>query len=115
MDADPDVNKELAYFSYEHFYVLYCRFWELDSDHDARLAASEARLYIIAVRANVLPMCSTSVARLCASRNQSLPTHTTERGSAATRPSGAQRQVGSEFQHARCGGGLLGPTRRRTR
>lgn len=23
-----------AYFSYEHFYVLYCRFWELDTDHD---------------------------------------------------------------------------------
>ena len=22
------------YFSYEHFYVLYIRFWELDSDHD---------------------------------------------------------------------------------
>jgi serine/threonine-protein phosphatase 2A regulatory subunit B'' len=22
------------YFSYEHFYVLYCRFWELDTDHD---------------------------------------------------------------------------------
>jgi serine/threonine-protein phosphatase 2A regulatory subunit B'' len=23
-----------AYFSYKHFYVLYCRFWELDTDHD---------------------------------------------------------------------------------
>jgi hypothetical protein len=22
------------YFSYEHFYVIYCKFWELDSDHD---------------------------------------------------------------------------------
>lgn len=22
------------YFSYEHFYVIYCRFWELDTDHD---------------------------------------------------------------------------------
>lgn len=22
------------YFSYEHFYVIYCRFWELDGDHD---------------------------------------------------------------------------------
>lgn len=22
------------YFSYEHFYVVYCRFWELDTDHD---------------------------------------------------------------------------------
>ncbi len=24
----------LKYFSYEHFYVIYCKFWELDSDHD---------------------------------------------------------------------------------
>jgi len=24
----------LDYFSYEHFYVLYCKFWELDADHD---------------------------------------------------------------------------------
>ena len=24
----------LDYFSYEHFYVIYCKFWELDSDHD---------------------------------------------------------------------------------
>jgi serine/threonine-protein phosphatase 2A regulatory subunit B'' len=23
-----------AYFSYEHFYVIYCKFWELDRDHD---------------------------------------------------------------------------------
>lgn len=22
------------YFSYEHFYVIYCKFWELDKDHD---------------------------------------------------------------------------------
>ncbi len=22
------------YFSYEHYYVIYCRFWELDADHD---------------------------------------------------------------------------------
>ena len=25
---------ECRYFSYEHFYVIYCKFWELDSDHD---------------------------------------------------------------------------------
>lgn len=34
VDAEDDINKIRAYFSYEHFYVLYCRFWELDSDHD---------------------------------------------------------------------------------
>ena len=29
------------YFSYEHFYVLYCKFWELDSDHDLFIDASD--------------------------------------------------------------------------
>ncbi|KAG5466903.1 hypothetical protein LSCM1_01080 [Leishmania martiniquensis] len=29
-----DVNLVLDYFSYEHFYVLYCKFWELDTDRD---------------------------------------------------------------------------------
>ena len=32
--SEDDINKIRLYFSYEHFYVLYCRFWELDSDHD---------------------------------------------------------------------------------
>mmetsp|Transcript_26536 Transcript_26536/g.36268 ORF Transcript_26536/g.36268 Transcript_26536/m.36268 type:complete len:92 (+) Transcript_26536:184-459(+) len=31
---EEDINKIRMYFSYEHFYVLYCRFWELDADHD---------------------------------------------------------------------------------
>lgn len=31
---EEDINKVRDYFSYEHFYVLYCRFWELDTDHD---------------------------------------------------------------------------------
>jgi len=34
VDEEPDINKVLDYFSYEHFYVLYCKFWELDNDHD---------------------------------------------------------------------------------
>ncbi|KAG6402178.1 hypothetical protein SASPL_139053 [Salvia splendens] len=33
-DDEEDINKVLRYFSYEHFYVIYCKFWELDSDHD---------------------------------------------------------------------------------
>lgn len=28
--TEPDINKIRDYFSYEHFYVLYCKFWELD-------------------------------------------------------------------------------------
>lgn len=31
---ESDINVVRQYFSYEHFYVLYCRFWELDTDHD---------------------------------------------------------------------------------
>lgn len=33
-DSEEDINKVLRYFSYEHFYVIYCKFWELDNDHD---------------------------------------------------------------------------------
>lgn len=34
LDREEDINKVLKYFSYEHFYVIYCKFWELDTDHD---------------------------------------------------------------------------------
>jgi len=34
VSSEEDINKVRQYFSYEHFYVLYCRFWELDTDHD---------------------------------------------------------------------------------
>ncbi|RID52616.1 hypothetical protein BRARA_G00068 [Brassica rapa] len=34
LDEEDDINKIIRYFSYEHFYVIYCRFWELDGDHD---------------------------------------------------------------------------------
>ncbi|KAL0797326.1 hypothetical protein Bca101_052500 [Brassica carinata] len=34
LDEENDINKIIRYFSYEHFYVIYCRFWELDGDHD---------------------------------------------------------------------------------
>ncbi|XVF81015.1 hypothetical protein PTKIN_Ptkin15bG0122400 [Pterospermum kingtungense] len=33
-DEEEDINKVLRCFSYEHFYVIYCKFWELDADHD---------------------------------------------------------------------------------
>ncbi|XP_024359768.1 serine/threonine protein phosphatase 2A regulatory subunit B''alpha isoform X2 [Physcomitrium patens] len=34
VDEEEEINKVLKYFSYEHFYVIYCKFWELDCDHD---------------------------------------------------------------------------------
>ncbi|XP_030614844.1 serine/threonine-protein phosphatase 2A regulatory subunit B'' subunit beta isoform X2 [Archocentrus centrarchus] len=34
LEQEEDVNQLTEFFSYEHFYVIYCKFWELDSDHD---------------------------------------------------------------------------------
>jgi serine/threonine-protein phosphatase 2A regulatory subunit B'' len=34
LDDEPEINKVMRYFSYEHFYVIYCKFWELDTDHN---------------------------------------------------------------------------------
>lgn len=34
LEEETDVNNIKEYFSYEHFYVIYCKFWELDTDHD---------------------------------------------------------------------------------
>jgi Ca2+-binding EF-hand superfamily protein len=34
VDVEEDINFVTDFFSYEHFYVLYCKFWELDEDKD---------------------------------------------------------------------------------
>ncbi|XP_071384015.1 serine/threonine-protein phosphatase 2A regulatory subunit B'' subunit beta isoform X2 [Centroberyx affinis] len=34
LEQEEDVNQLMEFFSYEHFYVIYCKFWELDTDHD---------------------------------------------------------------------------------
>ncbi|GFO48812.1 serine/threonine-protein phosphatase 2a regulatory subunit b [Plakobranchus ocellatus] len=34
LEEEDDINQIKDYFSYEHFYVIYCKFWELDKDHD---------------------------------------------------------------------------------
>ncbi|XP_063701776.1 serine/threonine-protein phosphatase 2A regulatory subunit B'' subunit delta isoform X2 [Culicoides brevitarsis] len=34
LEEEEDINQIMAYFSYEQFYVIYCKFWELDRDHD---------------------------------------------------------------------------------
>lgn len=43
LDKVDDVNEisEGGYFSYEHFYVIYCCFWELDADHDCIISKDE--------------------------------------------------------------------------
>ncbi|XP_077987320.1 serine/threonine-protein phosphatase 2A regulatory subunit B'' subunit delta-like isoform X2 [Glandiceps talaboti] len=34
LEEEEDINQITDFFSYEHFYVVYCKFWELDTDHD---------------------------------------------------------------------------------
>lgn len=45
VDECDDINRVLRYFSYEHFYVIYCRFWELDADHDFLLDREDVLRY----------------------------------------------------------------------
>lgn len=45
LDSEPDINKLNAFFSYEHFYVIYCKFWELDTDHDAMIGVQDLLKY----------------------------------------------------------------------
>lgn len=45
VDEEEDVNKVTRFFSYEHFYVLYCRFWELDHDRDYRITREDLLKY----------------------------------------------------------------------
>lgn len=40
-----DMKLVRDYFSYEHFYVIYCTFWELDSDHDFLLNKEDLLKY----------------------------------------------------------------------
>eukprot|EP00271_Cylindrocystis_brebissonii_P008751 TRINITY_DN2323_c0_g2_i1.p1 TRINITY_DN2323_c0_g2~~TRINITY_DN2323_c0_g2_i1.p1 ORF type:complete len:564 (-),score=121.44 TRINITY_DN2323_c0_g2_i1:1380-3071(-) len=45
VEEEEDINKILKYFSYEHFYVIYCKFWELDSDHDFNIDKDDLLRY----------------------------------------------------------------------
>lgn len=38
-------RKVTEYFSYEHFYVVFCRFYELDADRDGRLSGEDLIKY----------------------------------------------------------------------
>eukprot|EP00471_Norrisiella_sphaerica_P012605 CAMPEP_0184495522 /NCGR_PEP_ID=MMETSP0113_2-20130426/31544_1 /TAXON_ID=91329 /ORGANISM="Norrisiella sphaerica, Strain BC52" /LENGTH=355 /DNA_ID=CAMNT_0026881739 /DNA_START=524 /DNA_END=1591 /DNA_ORIENTATION=+ len=45
LDEEDDINKIHDYFSYEHFYVIYCKFWELDEDHDFEIDVKDLMRY----------------------------------------------------------------------
>jgi serine/threonine-protein phosphatase 2A regulatory subunit B'' len=44
-DEQEDINKVLRHFSYEHFYVVYCKFWDVDTDHDFRISRDDLLRY----------------------------------------------------------------------
>eukprot|EP00759_Apiculatamorpha_spiralis_P057649 PhF_6_TR8734/c0_g1_i1/m.13735/K11583/PPP2R3; serine/threonine-protein phosphatase 2A regulatory subunit B'' len=45
LDEEDDINVIREYFSYEHFYVLYCKFWELDNDRDGLIVRQDLIKY----------------------------------------------------------------------
>lgn len=45
VDEEEDINKVTQFFSYEHFYVLFCRFYELDTDRDNKLTRENIMKY----------------------------------------------------------------------
>jgi serine/threonine-protein phosphatase 2A regulatory subunit B'' len=45
VDENDDINTVHQFFSYEHFYVLYCKFWELDTDRDFLLSRDDLLRY----------------------------------------------------------------------
>jgi len=45
LDALEDINNEQKFFSYEHFYVIYCKFWELDTNHDLKIGPTDLAKY----------------------------------------------------------------------
>ncbi|XP_077588175.1 serine/threonine-protein phosphatase 2A regulatory subunit B'' subunit alpha isoform X1 [Stigmatopora nigra] len=45
LEEEDDINQITDYFSYEHFYVIYCKFWELDGDHDLYIDQKDLARY----------------------------------------------------------------------
>lgn len=41
LESEDDINLIRDFFSYEHFYVIYCKFWELDKDHDLYISKED--------------------------------------------------------------------------
>ena len=45
LSIEDDINRVYDYFSYEYFYVIYCRFWELDQDHNSLINIDDLLRY----------------------------------------------------------------------
>ena len=45
--APPSLPVQVSdYFSYEHFYVIYCKFWEIDVDHNLEVSLDDTALWL---------------------------------------------------------------------
>lgn len=45
LEKEEEINSIRDFFIYEHFYVIYCRFYELDSDHDEFISKEDFSKY----------------------------------------------------------------------
>ncbi|KAJ1369033.1 hypothetical protein KIN20_030412 [Parelaphostrongylus tenuis] len=45
LQENVDINSCVRYFSYEHFYVIYCKFWEIDTNHDQIVSKADMRMH----------------------------------------------------------------------
>lgn len=45
LENEDDINIRRDVFSYKHFYVIYCKFWELDDDHDLLIDINSLQRY----------------------------------------------------------------------
>ncbi|KAI9006080.1 hypothetical protein BC832DRAFT_556072 [Gaertneriomyces semiglobifer] len=43
IEGEQDINLTKTVLSYKHFYVIYCKFWEMDEDHDMKVGWKEFR------------------------------------------------------------------------
>ncbi|PAA46597.1 hypothetical protein BOX15_Mlig023791g4 [Macrostomum lignano] len=43
LELKDDINEVTDFFSYEHFYVIYCKFWDIDTDHDLFISKEDLR------------------------------------------------------------------------
>ncbi len=46
LQEEDDINQVTDFFSYEHFYVIYCKFWELDKATSCKYNDKNDRLFI---------------------------------------------------------------------
>jgi len=61
LDVQQDINQVTRYFSYEHFYVIYCKFWELDTDHNQLIDKEDLLRYDFGVFCHLLIVSSDTV------------------------------------------------------